>query len=213
VAVHEYSPPAAKRCGLRMGARRYRYRRPGRERRGTALRGSTADRRRRRVPATAKHACRSCAARASPSTASPSSMCSRTRSRSSRAASDSASRTARSAVLGPVVADQHRPRCRANAASGGHDHNRTRRLGCQRSQDAAADTRARERRDEVLDLRACTVLRDPILDRVERAARVCPQGSSNGAVEPRRTGIITRVSGVRAPPPASEAPANGRFTG
>jgi hypothetical protein len=39
----------------------------------------------------------------------------------------------------------------------------------------------------------------------------CPPAPANGAAEPKRPGIIIRVSGVRVPPPASEAPANWCF--
>ena len=39
----------------------------------------------------------------------------------------------------------------------------------------------------------------------------CPPAPSNGAVEPKHSGIIIRVSGVRVPPPAWEVPANGWF--
>ena len=56
----------------------------------------------------------------------------------SRAASASAWRTARMRVLGAVVADQDRPRL-AQCVVRGHDHDRTRRLGGERSRDAAVE--------------------------------------------------------------------------
>jgi hypothetical protein len=50
---------------------------------------------------------------------------------------------------------------------------------------------------------------------VADAARICPLSSppdgANGSLEPKRRGIIIRVSGVRVPPPAWEVPANRHF--
>jgi len=40
---------------------------------------------------------------------------------------------------------------------------------------------------------------------------LCPRAQVFGSVEPKRCGIIIRVSGVRVPPPASEVPANRCF--
>ena len=51
----------------------------------------------------------------------------------------------------------------------------------------------------------------PSLDTAQLCPLLCPPAPVLGSVEPKRRGIIIRVSGVRVPPPALEVPANRCF--
>ena len=137
-----------RRCHLRFVLRRRpralgHEHRPGARRRG---RGPSTPSRsswprngpRPRVPATARHARCSRAARASSSTGSPSldvhahEVAVEPRGQRLRVADGAP------AVLGAVVADQDGPRL-AQRGVRGHDHDRTRRVGGERSRDAAVE--------------------------------------------------------------------------